>query len=498
MSAERRYAELRTRLAEIWDLTKAESLLSWDQETMMPAGGAAVRAEQLATLSKVVHERFVSDEIARLLEELRDYEAGLPFESDEASLIRVTRRDWEKERRVPTELREEMTRAAWQAYPVWVEARRTSNFELFRPRLERNIDLKRRYVECFEVDEPYDALLDDFEPEMKTVEVREAFTRLKEGLVPLIAAAAGQEADDDFMRGPFAGDAQRRLDPSILEHFGFEPHAYRIDPTEHPFASNMGIQDIRLTSRYLERQLGLFATMHEAGHGLYEHGVDPALERTPLCSGASLALHESQSRLWENLVGRSRPFWLWFYPRVQEAFPEQLGDVELDRFYRAINRVRPSLIRIEADEATYSLHIFLRFELEQELIAGAVDLRELPEIWNARTADYLGIEVPDDARGVLQDVHWSAGAIGYFPTYALGNVISVQIWERVLEAIPDLDDQFERGEFGALREWLREHLYRHGRKFTPRETLERVVGGDLDPEPYLAYLNAKLGERSLA
>ena len=493
MTEDKRYAELKQRLAEIWDLAKAAALLAWDQQTMMPPQGAAVRAEHLGTVVKVAHERFVSPEIGRLLEELRDYEESQPFESDDASLIRVTRRDWEKEHKVPTKLREEMTRAAWQAFPIWVEARRESNFELFRPALERNIELKRRYIECFEVDEPYDAVLDDFEPQMKTAEVRDAFARLKEGLVPLIASAP-KELDDDFMDGPWPPEAQEALNPIILEHFGFERGVWRIDLTEHPFASSIGTQDIRLTTRYPEHQLGLFATMHEAGHGLYEHGVDPALERTPLCRGASLALHESQSRTWENLVGRSRSFWRWLYPQLQDVFPDVVGEVELDRFYRAINAIKPSLIRIEADEATYSLHIILRFELEQELIAGTVDLTELPEVWNARMHEYLGVEVPDDAHGVLQDVHWSRGSIGYFPTYALGNIISVQIWDRVTEAIPDLEDQFEHGEFGQLLAWLGENLYRHGRKFTPKETLERVAGGGLDPEPYLAYLKTKLGE----
>jgi carboxypeptidase Taq len=497
MSNETRYAELKQRLAEIWDLAKAGSLLAWDQQTMMPPRGGEVRAQQLGTLSKVIHERFVSAEIGGLLDELRGYEESLPFESDEASLIRVTRRDWEKEHKVPTELREQLTRAAWQAYPVWVKARRDSDFAHFRPALERNIELKRRYVECFEVDEPYDALLDDYEPEMKTEEVREAFTRLKEGLVPLIAAAP-RELDDEFMRGPWPRETLARVNHAVVSRFGLEEGEYRIDETEHPFASSIGTRDIRLTTWFPENQLGLFATMHEAGHGLYEHGIDPALERTPLCRGVSLALHESQSRMWENLVGRSRPFWRWFYPELARRFPGPLAGVDLDRFYRAINAVRPSLIRIEADEATYSLHIILRFELEQELIAGTVSLDELPEIWNTRMHEYLGVEVPDDARGVLQDVHWSRNSFGYFPTYALGNVISVQIWERVVEAIPDLDEQLERGDFAELRAWLREHLHRHGRKFTPRETLERVVGGGLDPEPYLAYLNLKLGEPAAA
>jgi carboxypeptidase Taq len=499
MSVEAQYEGLKARLSEIWDLTKAAGLLSWDYQTMMPPGGAAVRGEQLGTLSKIAHERFVSAEIGRLLDNLGDWAEGLPYDSDEASLIRVARRDWEKERRVPGELREEMTRAGAEAFHVWVEARRTSNFELFLPRLRHNVELRRRYIDCFDVEEPYDALLDDFEPEMKTAEVRAVFERLKEGLVPLIAAASEQEVDDSCLRGDFPLEAQRTLDPLIIERFGFEPGCWRIDPTEHPFASSMSSQDIRLTSRYPERELvGIFVTMHEAGHGLYEHGVDRALERTPLCRGASLALHESQSRMWENLVGRGRPFWRGFYPELRRVFPDQFGDVELETFYRAINKVKPSLIRIHADEATYSLHIILRFELEQQIIDGTVDLEELPEAWNARIEEYLGVEVTDDARGVLQDVHWARGSMGYFPTYALGNVISVQIWERVLADIPDLEKRIEQGELAPLREWLRERLHRHGRKFTPRETLERVVGGALDPEPYLGYLGAKLGELTLA
>ena len=495
MALEHRYEELKWRLAEIWDLAKADSLLSWDQQTMMPPRGSAVRAAQRGTLARIVHERFVADEIGLLLEQLRPFEEDRPYDSDEASLIRWTRREWEKERRVPGELREEIARVSSSAYPLWVDARRRSDFASFLPALERTVELRRRYAECFDVAEPYDALLDDFEPAMKTAEVRAVFARLKEGLVPLIERAAQADVDDSFLHGHFPVEPQVALDRMIVERFGFAEGAWRIDPTEHPFASSFATGDIRLTTRHPQHELsGLFATMHEAGHGLYEHGVDPALERTPLARGASLALHESQSRMWENLLGRSRPFWRFFFPTVQRAFPEQLGGVDVGAFYRAINKVRPSLIRIEADEATYSLHIILRFELEQEIVDGRIRLDELPEAWNERMREYLGVEVPDDARGVLQDVHWSRGSIGYFPTYALGNVISVQMWERIREEIPDLDDQIGAGEFAQLREWLRDRLHRHGRKFTPAETLERVVGGGLDPEPYLRYLETKLGE----
>ncbi len=490
---EAQLAQLRERLGELSDLAKLMALAAWDQQTMMPPQGAGVRARQLATGSKLVHDMLVSDELGTLLDALRPYEESLDDESVEASLIRVTRHDREKELRVPAELREEQTRAGAEAYAVWVEARRTSNFELFRPYLERNVELRRRYAACFDVDDPYDALLDDFERGMKTEEVRVVFERLKEGLVPLIAEASAQGIDDSFLRGHFPVPQQKELERVVLSRFGFREGSWRIDPTEHPFASSFGTSDVRMTSRYPEHELsGVFAAMHEGGHALYEHNVDPALERTPLCRGVSLALHESQSRMFENLVGRSLSFWRWGFPHVQRLFP-QLAAIELDDFHRAINRVQPSLIRIEADEATYSLHIILRFELEQELIAGSFDIPDLPTVWNERMHDYLGIEVPDDARGVLQDVHWSRGGLGYFPTYALGNVISVQIWEKVLEDIPELDEHLEEGDLTQLSDWLRERLWRHGRKFTPRETLERVVGSGLDPEPYLRYLNAKLG-----
>ena len=495
---EARYAELRTRLAEVVDVRRASSILSWDQHTMMPPNGAAARAEQLATLDRIAHEKFVSDEIGALLEELRPYEESLPPESDEASLIRVARRDWEKARRVPPELQADMARAAAVGYEAWAEARARSDFGLFLPHLEKNVELKHRYVECFEPeDEIYDTLLDDYEQGMKTAEVRTIFADLREELVPLIEAVRerADAVDDSPLRGHFPVEQQRAFALEIIERFGFSSDSWRLDPTVHPFASAPAPLDIRLTTRYAEGNLeSLFSAMHECGHGLYENGVDLALDRTPLADGASLGLHESQSRMWENLVGRSLAFWRFFYPRLQETFRDHFRDVELEAFYRAVNKVQPSLIRVDADEVTYNMHVILRFELEQEIMNGDVALADLPQAWNARMKDYLGIDVPDDARGVLQDVHWSFGGLGYFPTYSLGNVISVQIWERALEAMPDLYEQFEQGEFRELREWLRENLHRHGRKFTPRETLAKVVGGPIDAGPYVRYLKSKLGE----
>ncbi len=490
-----RYLELKERLAVVWDLGKAASILAWDQQTKMPPRGAPNRAEQLATLGRIAHEAFTAPELGHLLDELQGFEESQPYDSVEASLVRVTRQDWEKARRVPSQLQAELTRASALALPAWAEARANSDFDAFLPHLRTAIELRHRYVDCFEpADEPYDILLDDFERGMKTSEVRSVFERLKEAQVPLLAEIAEAGGVPPEPQGPFPVDRQEAFELEVITRFGYDPQAWRIDETIHPFASGGGPDDIRLTSRHYEDSLdGLTATMHEFGHGLYEHQIDRALDRTPLCRGASLGLHESQSRMWENLVGRSLPFWRHFFPRLQETFPQQLAEHDAESWFRVMNRIRPSLIRVEADEATYNLHIILRFELEQEILAGSIALEELPEAWNARMAEYLGIEVPDDRRGILQDMHWAGGHIGYFPTYALGNVVSAQIWERVRADIPDLDDRFEQGEFAALREWLGEHLHRHGRKFTPVETLERVVGGPLDPEPYLRYLREKLG-----
>ena len=484
---------LKERLAEISDLARAGSVLAWDQKVTMPDGGHPARAEQLATLSKVVHERFVDDELGRLLERLAPLEESLDYDSDDASLVRVTRRDWEKQRRVPTELRVELTRAAALGNQVWIEARATNDFAKFLPALQRNLDLKRRYVDCFEwEDSPYTPLLDDFEPHMLTSEVAEVFGTIRPVLTDLVQQAP--RVDAEFFEQPFEAEKQERFCKRVLDTFGLEQGSYRLDPTVHPFCTSFSNRDVRMTTRYNETGIdALWSTMHEAGHGHYAHGIADSLQRTTLASSPSLGLNESQSRTWENLVGRSRPFWLHWYEPLQETFPSQLGDVDLETFLAAVNRAEPGLIRVEADETTYSLHIILRFELEQRLIEGSLDPKDLPEAWSEGMADLLGVEVPDDTHGVLQDIHWSQGGIGYFPTYALGNVISLQIWASVREALPDLDAQMEAGELGELAAWLRDNLYSLGRKFTPKETIERLTGTPtIDPEPYLAYLREKL------
>ena len=489
------FDDLQRRLQEISDIGKAMSLLGWDQQVMMPRGGAALRAEQFATLGRIAHDKFTSPEVGRLLDELRDFGEQHEYDSYEASLIRVVSRDWEKARRVPSDLRAEISRSAALANQVWIDARKNNDFASFLPVLRKNLDLRKRYIECFDAgDEPYDIVLDDFERGMKTAEVRQLFDYVKEHQAPLVKEVAERAADEKPAAREFPLELQKRFELEVVLAFGFTDDCWRLDPTVHPFASGTGTTDIRLTTRYFPDNLdGLFATMHEFGHGLYERQVDPALERTPLARGVSLGMHESQSRMWENLVGRSLPFWHHFFPRLQETFPDALRGYDAERWYREVNAVEPSLIRVEADEATYNLHIILRFELEQAMLADEFPLEQLPEEWNRRIWEYLGIEVPSDTEGVLQDVHWSSGSIGYFPTYALGNLIGAQIWEKVTADLPSLHAEFEQGEFGSLRDWLGEHLHRYGRKFTPGETLERVVGtSEIDPEPYVRYLREKL------
>jgi carboxypeptidase Taq len=484
--------DLRVRLAEISDLGRAAGVLGWDQRVTMPPRGTEARAEQLATLGRITHERFVDDEVGRLLDAAEPLVESLPYDSDDRSLIRVTRRDWEKARRVPADLRAEMTRQGARGHHAWVEARQANDFPSFLPYLRTNVELKRRYIECFEwSDSPYTPLLDDYEPGMLTTEVREVFAALRPALTEIVASAP--QVDASFLRGDFAPDAQRAFAEKVVATLGLEDGAWRLDPTAHPFCTSFTNRDVRLTTRYRPDDLeSVWSTLHEAGHGLYAHGIADSLLRSPLGGAPSLGMNESQSRTWENLVGRSRAFWEYWYGSLQDTFPS-LQAVDLDAFVRAINRAEPGLIRVDADETTYSLHIILRFELEQEMIEGSVALEDLPEIWNARMDEFLGVEVPSDSDGVLQDVHWSGGGIGYFPTYALGNVISLQIWDVVRGAHPDLDEQLTAGEVLPLSDWLRDNLYSLGRKLTPKETIERLTGSpEIDPGPYLGYLRDKV------
>jgi carboxypeptidase Taq len=488
-----RFDDLLRRLGEISDLGRASSLLSWDEETKMPPLGAPARAEQRATLARIAHELATAPELGVLLEELRELEEASEPESFEASVVRVTRRDYEKARRVPSELEAEMTRAGSLGYRAWLEARAAGDFAPLLPHLERRLALIHEYVACHEpYDDAYDVLLDDHEPGMRTADVEAVFARLKDELVPLVAGIR-EPVDDSCLHGDFSAEPQRDFSLEVLTRWGMDDQAWRLDDTVHPFATAISQGDIRITARFPRENLsGILSCLHEFGHGLYEHQIDERYARTPLQRGASSSFHESQSRLWENIVGRRLSTWRFFYPRLRERFPERFGDVSLGDFHRAINRVAPSLIRVDADEVTYPLHIVLRFELEREMLAGDVAPADLPEAFDAKLRDYLGIEPSGVLDGVLQDVHWADSNFGYFPTYALGSVIGVQLWEHAQDELGDLDAEFELGEFGSLREWLRERVHRWGRAFQPPELLERVVGGPLAPEPYLAYLREKV------
>lgn len=490
--------ELQRHLAELTDLRNAVHLLQWDQQTMMPPRGAASRADEIATIQRILHERFVSAETGRLLDAAEDNLDSAAPDSDEARLVAVVKRRWEKARLVPSDLAADLARAASVGQEAWVDARARSDFAAFLPHLKHNVELEYRYVECFAgYDSAYDVLLDDFEPGLRSADVTALFAELKAELVPLIAAIAERTGavDDSCLHGTFPLEGQRRLVNDVLERMGFDRAGWRLDDTVHPFASGMGSGDVRITTRWDETFLpmALFGAMHECGHGLYEAGIAAELQRTPLGSGEALGLHESQSRMWENMVGRGRPFADYLAPRVADLFGGPVAGLDPETFYRAVNRVQPTFIRVEADEATYSLHIILRFELEQELIGGRIAVEDLPEAWNERFHSYFGLEVPDDAHGVLQDVHWSAGLFGYFPTYAIGNLVAGQLWERVRDDLPDLDARLSAGELRPLREWLREHVHRHGSKWGAGEVLERVTGAPISVGPFMAYLKDKVG-----
>ncbi len=492
--------DLRDRLGEIHDLSRAASLLAWDERTMMPAAGAEARAETLASLARVRHDMFIDDEIGRLIDEVRSATGEAPpGESIESDLVRVVARDWEKARRVPSELRAELARASSIAENAWVEAKRESDFAMLLPHLTKNVELTRRYAECYDgfpgFSHPYDPLLDEYEPEMTTERMRAVLADLREGLVPLVSEATSNGAGpDDPFRGEFPAESQRELVVEMISELPFPEGSWRIDPTEHPFAISIGRGDVRLTTRYDEGNLAmaLFSAMHESGHGLYESGVDPELRRTPLAKPRSLGLHESQSRLWENWVARSRPYLERLLPRLRERFPGAFDGIEPAELDRAANRVERSLIRIEADEVTYNLHILIRFELELEIFEGKLALEDLPEAWNARYRDYLELEVPDDAHGVLQDVHWPSGAFGYFPTYSLGNIIGGQLWEAAERDLGDLPARISDADLASIGEWLRDHVHRHGRRLSPAEILERAGCGELSVEPLLAHLRERV------
>lgn len=487
---------LKERLGEVADINLAASVLGWDQQVNMPPAGNEARGQQMATLSKIAQEKFISDEVGRLIDDLKQELDGA--DNDDAALVRVTARNYDKARRVPPSFIAEQAIVTSKAFEAWMEARGKSDFSIFRPHLEKVVELVHKYISFFPAGEhPYDTLLDDYERGMKTADVQAIFDGLRPKQVKLIKAiTSAKQVKGDFLYRKYNEKKLIDFGVDVITKFGYDWSRGRQDKAPHPFETTFSINDVRITTRFEEDNplATLFSTMHESGHAMYEQGVNLKYERTPLAGGTSLAVHESQSRLWENLVGRSLPFWEHFYPALKKTFASQLDGVSLKTFYKAINKVEPSLIRVNADEATYNLHIMLRLELEIGMVDGTIAIKDLPEIWNAKMQEYLGITPPNDAKGVLQDIHWSGGAIGYFSTYALGNLVSAQLWEKVHKDIRDLDEQIRKGNFSELLAWLRKNIHQHGQKYEPQELVQKVTGSKIAPEPYVRYLTKKYSE----
>ncbi len=498
-SAETRLVGLRRRLLEISDLYGAGAVLGWDQATYMPKGGASARGRQGATLSRLAHEKSVDPALGRMLDDLAAYGESLPYESDDASLIRVARRDFEKSVKVPSHYVERASAAGSASYDAWTRARPANDFAAMVPYLENTVALAREYAGYFA---PYrhvaDPLIDGADEGMTTASVRALFAQLRRELVPIVHAITEQPiADDSCLHGTFAEPAQLDFGLAVVTRLGYDTDRGRIDKTHHPFSTRFASGDVRITTRVDERDIGqaLFSTIHESGHAMYEQGVSAALDGTPLGSGASAGVHESQSRLWENVVGRGRAFWQHFYPLLRQTFPGALDGVALDTFYRAINKVSRSLIRTDADEVTYNLHVMLRFDLEIELLEGRLRVKDLPEAWRDRMKADLGVAPVDDRDGCLQDVHWYGGSLGGgFQGYTIGNILSAQFHAAAVAAHPDIPEAIAAGDFGMLHGWLVEHVHRHGRKFKPAELVERATGAAMSIGPYLAYLRGKYGE----
>lgn len=496
------YDRLVERLRDIHALTSASAVLGWDQETFLPPRGVPARARQQAALAGLAHERLTDPALGGLLAELAQRELPPPA----AAVVRETRRDHDRAVKVPRELVTELARAASLAQQAWADARRRSEWSLFAPHLETLVVLRRREAAAVgHAGEPYNALLDEYEPGARVEELAELFSRLRAEVTPLleaIAAASGPPRSD-LLRQQFDLARQDQFGREVLADLGFDFTAGRLDTSAHPFTTDAGPGDVRLTTHYdpCDLRVGLYATIHEAGHGLYEQGLPAEHEGTPLCQAVSLGIHESQSRLWENMVGRSRAFWIRYLPRLRELFPERLGGAGtagpgagVDDIYRAVNVVQPSLIRIEADEITYNLHIILRLELERALVAGEIGVGDLPALWNEKMRAYLGLTPPDDAHGVLQDIHWAFGLFGYFPTYTLGNIYAAQFHQQAAADLGDLPGLIARGEFRPLLDWLRRHIHARGRLLGAAELCREVTGTPLDIAPYVRYLRGKFDE----
>ncbi len=490
---------LKERLHEVYDLESASAVLAWDQATYMPPEGAAARGQQMATLGKLAHEKFTDPSIGILLDKLQGYEKDLPYESDDASLIRATRRKYEKKTKVPATFMAKFYQHTAESYVMWVKSRPDNDFKAVQPLLEKTLELSRQLANFFPGYEHIaDPLIDFSDYGMKASTVQQVFNNLRASLVPMVENITNQQpVNDACLHSSFPEDKQAAFFIDVVKDFGFSFERGRQDKSPHPFTINFASSDVRFTVRYKLNDLSeaIFSAFHEAGHALYEQGVNPKYDGTTLAGGTSSGVHESQSRLWENMIGRSRGFWEHYYPKLQGYFPAQLGDVSIDAFYRAINRVQRSIIRTDADEVTYNLHVMLRFDLELALLEGNLAVKDLPDAWNARYKSDLGIEPPDNRDGILQDVHWYSGPIGgSFQGYTLGNILAAQVYKTAILAHPEIPNEIKQGKYKTLLTWLQDNIYMHGSKFTAPELIERVTGESLHVEPYIDYLMTKYGE----
>ena len=492
------YDELKQRMSEIVDIGSAGSVLGWDQQVNMPPGGAEARGRQLATMGKLAHDMQTDPRIGELLEALVPFEESAGYDSDEASLIRKVRRDYEKAVKVPSEFTARISKAQSECFDVWIKARPANDFAMVRPNLESMFALCLEYADFFPgYEHPLDPLIEIHDYGMKASNIRTVFAELRKATVPIVEAITSQvPADDSVLKQHFEPKKQLEFGESVVRKFGYDFLRGRQDMAPHPFTTSFALGDVRITTRVQENFLGsaLFGTMHEAGHAMYEQGGDPSLDGTPLRGGTTIGVHESQSRLWENIVGRSRGFWSHNYPALQSLFPGQLGQVSLDKFYRGINKVQKSLIRVEADEVTYNLHVMMRFDFECQVMEGTLSVADLPAAWNDRMESDVGMRPPNDTNGVLQDIHWYNGIIGYFQGYTLGNIMSAQFYDAAVKAHPEIPEDIAHGKYDKLHGWMKENIYRHGSKFTASEILERATGNGLDIGPYMNYLKTKYGE----
>ncbi|MDE3240214.1 MAG: carboxypeptidase M32 [Paracoccaceae bacterium] len=497
------HAEFVAEMAAVSDLLSAINLLNWDARTQMPPGGAETRAKQIATLTAMARDRAASDAMQQLISRAEDTLADVPETDLRRRALAQAKREIDILRRIPAALITETAELSAKSHSLWAKARAEDDFALFAPVIEKTFALQRGIAEAIGYDDhPYDALVSRYEPGMTRAKLRPLFDALRSGIAPLLDRARGAEVRTDFLTRGFPVAAQKAFGIALAERMGYDMTRGRVDDTVHPFEISFTRQDVRITSRFRADALaaGFFALWHEAGHGMYEQNIAPEFTRSIFATdlvnlyavgGTSFGAHESQSRLWENRVGRSHRFWEQHYPELVAAFPDQLADVSLEEFWRAANRAEPGLIRVEADELTYDMHIILRAEIEMALLTGDLAVADLSAAWAEKMRDYLGVAVPSDRLGVLQDVHWSHGYVGSFPTYTIGNVMAAQFFETALQA-PGVAAGLDRGDYAPLRGWLTENVYRHGRSRLPDDLLVQATGRSLETGPYLAALSAKV------